>query len=45
VFAGLGQPSLHGVVPRDEEVWEIEPAHLGDSALPDTFGSNFSPTN
>lgn len=28
VFAGLGQLSLHGVVPTDEEVWEVKPAHL-----------------
>jgi predicted O-methyltransferase YrrM/glycosyltransferase involved in cell wall biosynthesis len=28
VFAGLGQLSLHGVVPTDEEVWELKPAQL-----------------
>jgi predicted O-methyltransferase YrrM len=28
VFAGLGQLCLHGVVPTDEEVWELKPAHL-----------------
>jgi glycosyltransferase involved in cell wall biosynthesis len=28
VFTGLGQLSLHGVVPTDEEVWELKPAHL-----------------
>jgi hypothetical protein len=27
-FPGLGQLSLHGVVPTDDEVWELKPAHL-----------------
>jgi len=28
VFAGLGQLSLHGVVPTDEEVWEVKRGYL-----------------
>ena len=28
VFTALGQFSLHGVVPTDEEVWELKPANL-----------------
>jgi predicted O-methyltransferase YrrM/glycosyltransferase involved in cell wall biosynthesis len=28
VFTGLRQLSLHGVVPTDDEVWELKPAHL-----------------
>jgi hypothetical protein len=27
-FAGLGQLSLHGVVPTDDEAWELKPTHL-----------------
>lgn len=27
-FAGLGQLSLHGIVPTDDEAWELKPAHL-----------------
>ena len=28
VFAGLGQLSLHGAVPTDDEAWVVKPAHL-----------------
>jgi glycosyltransferase involved in cell wall biosynthesis len=28
IFPRLGQLSLHGVVPTDEEVWEVKSAHL-----------------
>ncbi|MBV8174816.1 MAG: glycosyltransferase, partial [Verrucomicrobia bacterium] len=27
-FTSLGQLSLHGVVPTDDEAWELKPAHL-----------------
>jgi hypothetical protein len=27
-FTGLGQLSLHGVVPTDDEAWEVKPAYL-----------------
>jgi hypothetical protein len=27
-FTGLGQLSLHGAVPTDDEAWEVKPAHL-----------------
>src|SRR5271166_4393556 len=27
-FTGLGQLSLHGAVPTDDEAWELKPAHL-----------------